>query len=397
MNRPDALRVLVAHSYRGVGGPDTFVMNLVRAVSPRGVHFSVLLAQDRPLASALRDLGAEVIVDGAVETLPRSLSPVRLAAHFRRAGRIAALIRGRCRRDGIRVVHCTHESAWTVLGQLRAPGVARVASIHGLRFLTPPWAGRLNIRWLDRSTDRLICVSETVRQAFLDAGVAAAKLDLVRSSVDLARFRLDLSGARVRAELSIALDAPLIGAVGSIDERKGQEYFIDAAAEVATRHAALRAVIVGGPRPDGPPAQVAYLAELRRRASSLGLDGRLIFVPARPDIPDVMAALDVLVQPSLTEAGPRAPLEAMAMARPVVGTRVEGLAEEVVEGATGLLVPPRDARALAAAIDTLLDDPARRARMGQAGRARVERFYSLDTTAETVAALYRDAANAHAG
>jgi glycosyltransferase involved in cell wall biosynthesis len=110
-----------------------------------------------------------------------------------------------------------------------------------------------------------------------------------------------------------------------------------------------------------------------------------------------MAALDVLVQPSLTEAGPRAPLEAMAMARPVVGTRVEGLAEEVVEGATGLLVPPRDARALAVAIDTLLDDPARRARMGQAGRARVERFYSLDTTAETVAALYRDAANAHAG
>lgn len=397
MSRFDAVRVLVVHPYHGVGGPDTFVVNLVRALSPRGVHFSVLLSMERPLASTLRDLGADVIIDRALETLPRALSPVRLAVHFSRAGRIASLIRARIRRDGTQVVHGMHETTWTVLWRLRSSGVARVASVHGLRFLTPRWVGWLNTRLLDGSTDRLICVSDTVRQAFLRAGVAPAKLDLVRSSVDLARFRLDISGLAVRAELGIPADAPLVGAVGSIDERKGQMYFIEAVAEAATRHPALRAVMVGSPRPDGPPAQVAYLAELRRRASSLGLDGRLIFVGARADVPHVMAALDVLVQPSLTEAGPRAPLEAMAMARPVVGTRVEGLAEEVVAGETGLLVPPRDSSALAQAIGALIDDPARRARMGQAGRARVERLYSLDTTAETVAALYRDAAGAHAG
>ena len=82
-----------------------------------------------------------------------------------------------------------------------------------------------------------------------------------------------------------------------------------------------------------------------------------------------MAALDILVQPSLTEAGPRAPLEAMAMMRPVVGTRVEGTAEEIVEGETGILVEPRDGIALARAVSALLDDPVRRERMGRAGRA----------------------------
>ena len=104
-----------------------------------------------------------------------------------------------------------------------------------------------------------------------------------------------------------------------------------------------------------------------------------------------MAALDVLVQPSLTEAGPRAPLEAMAMGRPVVGTRVEGTAEEVVDGETGILVEPREGPALAHAIAALLDDPPRRIRMGRAGRARVEKFYSLETTADLIQGVYQDA------
>jgi glycosyltransferase involved in cell wall biosynthesis len=127
------------------------------------------------------------------------------------------------------------------------------------------------------------------------------------------------------------------------------------------------------------------------------LNGRLTFVPARADVPEIMAALDILVQPSLTEAGPRAPLEAMAMARPVVGTRVGGTAEEIVDGETGVLVPSAQAEPLARAIATLLDSPVERRRLGRAGRARVERYYSLASTADLIERVYQDAAQAHAG
>jgi glycosyltransferase involved in cell wall biosynthesis len=108
-------------------------------------------------------------------------------------------------------------------------------------------------------------------------------------------------------------------------------------------------------------------------------------------MPEVMAALDVLVQPSLTEAGPLAPLEAMAMARPVVGTRIEGTAEEVVDGETGILVEPRDGVALAGAVAALLEDPARRTRMGREGQARVKRLYALSTAVDLIERVYRDA------
>jgi glycosyltransferase involved in cell wall biosynthesis len=124
----------------------------------------------------------------------------------------------------------------------------------------------------------------------------------------------------------------------------------------------------------------------------LALNDCLSFVPARADVPEVMAALDVLVQPSLTEAGPRAPLEAMAMERPVVGTRIEGTAEEVVDGETGMLVNVRDSDALASAIGTLLDDPDLRKRMGRAGRARIEQHYSLTMTADLMQHVYEGAA-----
>jgi len=181
-----------------------------------------------------------------------------------------------------------------------------------------------------------------------------------------------------------------VGTVGSVDERKGLVYFLDACARLREQYPSAHFVIVGHGDGDGSDVQSQYVRQLRVRASALALDGRLSFVAARDDVPEVMAALDVLVQPSLTEAGPLAPLEAMAMARPVVGTRVEGTAEEVVDGETGLLVEPRDGLALAGAIAMLLEDPQRRARMGREGQARVNRLYTLTTSANLIERVYQD-------
>jgi glycosyltransferase involved in cell wall biosynthesis len=347
---------------------------------------------ERPLSATLRQLGATVIKTPTLSTLPRTLGPVRLGRYALGVRTVVRTIRDLVERHDIEVVHGVHETMWGVLlGLWRVP-VGRVVSVHGLRFASPAWAGRLNTRLLAASAERIICVSETVRAVFRRWNVPDVQLALVPSSVDLDRFRPEISGAAIRREFAIPPGAPVIGTVGSVDERKGQIHLVEACRLIRGRHPALRCLIVGYTN-EGPAAQVEYLRLLRARATALGLDGSVTFVPAREDVPEVIAALDILVQPSLTEAGPRAPLEAMAMARPVVGTRVGGTAEEIVDGETGVLVPPGVAGPLAEAISGLLDAPDERRRLGQAGRVRVEQRYSLAATADLIERIYREAAS----
>jgi glycosyltransferase involved in cell wall biosynthesis len=352
----------------------------------------VLLAEERPLALTLREMGADVLIQPAIHTLPRTLSPIRLMRHLLLTREVTRTATALVKLHQIGVVHAVQETMWPALVGLPT-SAGRVVSVHGLRFASPPWAGKLNTRLLVATVDRIICVSQVVQTLFLAWRVPQRKLALVRSSVDLQRFNRKVSGSAFRHEIGVSAEAPLVGTVGSVDERKGHVYFLDACARIHIRYPAARFVIVGH-SDDGPADQVDYVRELRTRAGALGLNRCLSFVPARPDVPEVMAALDILVQPSLTEAGPRAPLEAMAMARPVVGTRIEGTAEEVMDGETGLLVEPRDGLALAGAIATLLDDTALRARMGRAGRARIEETYSLAATAGLIEQLYEDVAMA---
>jgi glycosyltransferase involved in cell wall biosynthesis len=388
-------RALIVHPYRHVGGPDRFVTNLVRCLTHRGWQFWIVLSEERSLAQTLQRLGVSVVIHPSLQTLPRTLSPFGLASHALRTRTVVQSAKALIERHDIGVVHAVHETMWTLLRGLRDGSIGRVVSVHGLRFASPPWAGWLNTRMLSADADRIICVSDVVRHAFLGRHVAPRKLSLVPSSVDLGCFRPGVSGLAFRRELGVGPETPLVGTVGSVDERKGHRFFLDACARLHEQFPAARFVIVGHADSNGPAAQVEFLRQLKARAESLALNRCLSFVPTRQDVPQVMAALDILVQPSLTEAGPRAPLEAMAMERPVVGTRVEGTAEEVVDGRTGILVNSRDSRALAEAIGTLLGDPALRKQMGREGRARVEQYYSLDMTADLIEGVYEGAVMEH--
>jgi glycosyltransferase involved in cell wall biosynthesis len=354
----------------------------------------VLLAADRPLAATLRTFGATVEFESGLEMLPRSLSPVRQFQHFRRARIAARRARQIASRDGVRVVHVVHESMWSLLSGLGGAGLARIVSVHGLRFTSPAWAGWLNARLLHATSDRIICVSDVVRQAFLQRGLPDQHLALVPSSVDLSKFHAGVSGHEFRQSINVPDDALLVATVGSVDERKGNIYFIEACGLLKSSHPHLRFAIVGVPPAGQETAAARYFEQLQARSHSLNLDDRLSFVPMRTDVPNIMAGIDLLAQPSLTEAGPRAPLEAMAMAKPVVGTTIEGTREEVVDGATGVLVEPCDPVALANAIAMLADDCELRARMGRAGRVRVENSYSLDSTATLIEQLYNEVGRA---
>jgi glycosyltransferase involved in cell wall biosynthesis len=172
----------------------------------------------------------------------------------------------------------------------------------------------------------------------------------------------------VRAELGIPATAPVIGTVSVIRHEKALEVFVDAAGLLREDFPGLRALIAA----DGPAeARTALEARIAER----GLEDVVLLLGRRPDVPDVVAAFDLAVICSDFEGCPLSVIEYMAAGKAVVATRVGGLPALVEEDVSGLLVPPRNAEALAGAVGRLLRDPERRARMGEAGRERQQREY----------------------
>jgi glycosyltransferase involved in cell wall biosynthesis len=157
---------------------------------------------------------------------------------------------------------------------------------------------------------------------------------------------------------------------------------MDAMTRVAPAIDHARLLFIGAPAP--------RIAELLDHAREHGLDGRVFVLGHRDDVPEILAASDVVVDASYAGLGITGSIrEALACERPVVATRLEGMPELVVDGETGLLVPPRDPAALAGAIVTLLADPTPAQSMARAGRKRVETHFSLRAKIDATEALYR--------
>jgi glycosyltransferase involved in cell wall biosynthesis len=234
---------------------------------------------------------------------------------------------------------------------------------------------------------KLVAVnSEETGRAFIEAGGEADKVRIVYNGFDPAKAKPhdpDVA-ARLRAELGLG-PQPLVGLFGRLSEWKGQHVFLDALAAME----GVQAVIVGG----ALFGQEAYEARIREQASRLGLDGRVRFLGFRSDVPELMASMDVVAHTSIVaEPFGRVVVEAMMCGRPVVATRGGGVTEIIRDGETGLLVPPGDASALAAALGTILSDPALAQRLGQSGREDVSDRFSLQETCRSVSAFLTEAA-----
>jgi glycosyltransferase involved in cell wall biosynthesis len=183
----------------------------------------------------------------------------------------------------------------------------------------------------------------------------------------------------MRRTFGVQAQGLLVGTVGRLHPQKGFASLLAAVARVRERLPAIRLLLVGGG---------ALRRDLVARAEALGLAEVVIFAGSRGDVPEILAALDLFVLPSLWEGLPNAVLEAMAAGLPVVATAAGGTPEVVVDGETGLLVPPGDVTALAEAIERLLRDPGLRRKMGEAGRKRVEGHFTIEQTVAQTVALY---------
>ncbi len=236
-------------------------------------------------------------------------------------------------------------------------------------------------RLLNRATaplaDRITCVSATVAEhARTVLRLPAAKLVVIPNGIDLADFP-----APAEQGAHPAPERLRIGYVGRLAPVKGVDVLVEAAAQLAAQA-------------DLPPWELRLIgdgelrAPLEQQIAAHGLGERVRLLGARDDIPAQLAELELFVLPSRWEGMPNAALEAMAAGLPVVATRTGGTPEVVADGATGLLVAPESAAALAGALRRLLLDAELRRRLGAAGRARVQEQFTLERTAATTHALY---------
>jgi glycosyltransferase involved in cell wall biosynthesis len=227
----------------------------------------------------------------------------------------------------------------------------------------------------------VITVSDAQRQAYQQAaGMESARLETHRHGVDATVFRPDPAARdRLRRTLGLDVEALLFTTVAMLRPGKGLEYLLQAVAKMRSRTPVARVLIVG----DGEERP-----KLETLVAALGLTEVVRFVGVRSDVPGLLAAADVYVHPSLSEALPISVLEAMAVGLPVVASSVGGIPEIVADEQTGMLVPPAHADQLAAAMLRLLD-PGLRATMGAAGRAWVETHATTRGWLESHRDLYR--------
>jgi glycosyltransferase involved in cell wall biosynthesis len=235
---------------------------------------------------------------------------------------------------------------------------------------------RFQVRVVSRGVHRYLAVSGHVRDRLAALGLPDPKLRVVRNGVDPATFQRPVD-RELRAHLGGGTRRPVVLTVARLAPQKGLEVLLSAAALLSE---AIFVVAGDGPDRDALAAQ----------ADAAGISDRVRLLGPRRDIPDLLAACDVFVLPSIVEGLPLSVLEAMAAARPVVATRVPGTDEAVLDGETGILVPPRDPEALALAIRSLLADPGRASRLGSAGRARVIAEFSTQRMVAAVAAQYEE-------
>jgi glycosyltransferase involved in cell wall biosynthesis len=288
------------------------------------------------------------------------------------------------RRGSFDIVHA--HSFRTELGSVlwgrlfgRAPRVVRTVHNVDEFYVSPRYATltRLSARGLDR----IVAISDAVATYLRDeAALPDQKVVRIHYGIDPTPYQPDVLPPSRRPE-GDPLRRPTIGVVARLAPQKGHRVLFDALPAIKAAVPDVHARLVGH-------EELSTTAELMAQALQTGVAEYVDFEGFRSDIPQVMADLDVFVLPSLWEGFGLVLLEAMAAGRPVVASAVGPIPEIVVDGVTGLLVPPGDSAALAEAITRLLRDPDLAAAYGRAGRARVERELRVETMVTRTEALY---------
>ncbi len=296
--------------------------------------------------------------------------------------RVLARLVALLRREHIDLIHAHLPVAgiWARVAARLAGGPRVVYTEHNVPQRYAPITRILNRRTY-RMNDVVIAVSDEVRRGIQPYANGRPRIVTIQNAVDAeALGAMEVDPAAIRREFDFPPDALLVTTVGNLTPKKGHTFLLEAAARIASRHPCARFLIVG----QGPLAD-----SLRAEAARLKLNGTVAFAGFRADAVRLMAASDLFVLSSLFEGLPVTLLEAMALGKPTVVTRVGGI-PEVTDESSSVLVEAGDPDALTVAIDALLKAPARRDQMGETARARARARYRVPQMVSAIEQIYVD-------
>lgn len=234
-----------------------------------------------------------------------------------------------------------------------------------------------------RFFDRIVAVSEPIRDEMVRAGIPPRKIRVIDNGVDVDVIASQATRSAPAEGAVGGAFRKTVGAVGSLKEEKGFGYLIEAARRVVSTIPDARFVIVG----EGP-----LRGELERRIAESGLDGRVTLAGYRTDVYSLLATFDLFVLPSVREGLPMVLLEGMAAGKPVVASRVGAVPRVIEDGVNGLIVDPGDPEGLAAAMERILSDPGLARGLAERGRATVRASFSSEAMFSRYFAIYTELA-----
>jgi glycosyltransferase involved in cell wall biosynthesis len=363
--------------------PFVRVLPVVLSLAPGGTERLVIeICQRLPMGSVPAVCCLDAPGEWAAELESAGTSVVAL---HRRSGfqpRLGSRIARLAREYDVQVIHCHHYSPFVygAIAKLLRPQCGLVFTEHGRLGDTAPSQKRRAVNpWFARIPSAIFAVSADLKRHMIAEGFPEDRVEVIYNGIRIVERFSASERTAVRVGVGLPIDAPVVGTVARLDPVKNLDLLLKAHASVLTEVPGARLAIVGV-----GPEQSALEAEAR----ALGIADRVVFLGYRNDAQRVMAAFDVYVNCSTYEGVSLTILEAMAAELPVVATRVGGNPEVVVDGQTGVVVAGRQVPPLAGAVARLCVDQSARRAMGEAGRLRVEREFSIERMVDDYRRVY---------
>ncbi len=366
------MKILHIISSGGIYGAEAVILNMSRTLHESG-HCSVLgvFSNSSNPNTQLHDRAAKEDIESYLIPCTSQMDRTALTG-----------IRELAARTNADIIHAHgYKADIYVFFALRKRGVPLVSTCH-------TWYDNDSFvflygvadRFVLRSYEAVVAVSDEVKQRLLKAGVREDKIHLVRNGIDLRPF--DKAQSTLRGD-STSDSTPIVGLVGRLSREKGVDLFIRAAAQVLVEFPRARFLVIG----EGPDRD-----KLESLIDDLKIRNNFQILGRRDDMPSIYASLDLMVSASRQEGLPMAILEGMASKLPLIATAVGAVPTVVLDGRTGVLVPAESVEAISAGILELLRDPARRQRLGVAARQFVEEEFSAERMTTDYLRVYEEAA-----
>lgn len=367
--------ILYLHETSKLAGAENSLILLAKNIDRKRFSPIFVLPEPGPLVEAIKNIGIEV-----------HLIPMPKIRRLRGVVGSLSKLNGFVREKNIALIHSnsirTHIYGTIASKMAGIPVVWHERNLLIKEKLDPE-------RILSFVPDAIICNSNAVARRFERRGKLPSKVSVIHNGADLAAFSPSVNGKTVRDRFFIKSGDTVVGIVARFDPNKGHETFFRAAGilikEMRSIGSPIRFLVVGGAVFE---EDAWYETRLRGLIQNMGIKDHVIFTGVCSDMPSVYAAMDIVVSASEVEACSRVISEAMAMGKPVVATNTGGTPEMVVDGFTGILVPPLDPAKMADAMKQLIRDKEKMAHMGYEGRNKAQVLFDIKRSAVKVEDLY---------